>query len=637
LIGVNVEDAMRMDLIDINNVRSFRGRDFLRVTDFSRDELVYILEVARVIARDTRKNRHDLSKSRFYNIGAGKQGATTFFEPSTRTHDSSVVAMTKLGMRVPILRRSTEGTSQKKSESLAHDLFMYATYGIHAIVMRHPQEGAPQWAADYLESMSKFHDKVRPVIVNGGDGAHCHPTQAMLDALAYYLLYFVDEDGKDIPLQGINRNNFLSGITLYGIGDSLKGRTIKDNARLLAKFKDNELVLVGPSQIRLPEQDRKELERSGLKVTVLEDIPSAIEHARQKQMPVFYFMRVQEERLDPKIVESVRGKVIIDKKMLEEAGVFVSANGDGAKTFKRNIPFFHPLPMHKEHREIHPQLESTKHFKCFEEAEMGPYVRAAIIGLTTGIIETSAQQKYVDLRLKKDCQKYREINTDEEEDNNSTLLNNLLNTVESDEGRFIFQNFVGLLKKGEPPKTVFADFIENIGKESNFNRYRHLTFRFVTGEEGTVIDHIENGLTGLIKFQLDISKLIGRKGCDGKPILVSAVDGLESSKYGLKGVIKVRGHLIPPEALHYCYLLSRSEMTLSHIKNGRVVAKFTPTLPEILTDFITCKNPLCISRQEFGERIPTTFYRSHGESYKCRYCDTIVERSEIRSLLIKRG
>jgi hypothetical protein len=51
----------------------------------------------------------------------------------------------------------------------------------------------------------------------------------------------------------------------------------------------------------------------------------------------------------------------------------------------------------------------------------------------------------------------------------------------------------------------------------------------------------------------------------GKPVIVSAVDGLDSSKYGLKGVIKVRGALIDPAAMHYCYLISRTEMTLTEV------------------------------------------------------------------------
>jgi len=633
----SIEESMRADLIDMDHVRSFAGRDLLRVTDLTRDEVIYLLEVGRVIAHDTRQNRDDLSKSRFNNIGAGKRGATAFFEPSTRTHDSSVVAMTNLGMCVPVKRRSSEGTSQKKSESLAQDLFMYATYGAHVIVMRHPCEGAPQWAADYVTKMSRVHDKTRPVIINGGDGAHCHPTQALLDALAYYLMYFVDENGEDVHLKGVTKDNVMSGITLYGIGDSLKGRTIKDNARLLSKFDDNELVLVGPAEIRMRQNDIKVLEHSGLKVTVLEDIPAALEHARQKQMPIFYFLRVQEERLDPRIVQSVRGKVSINQKMLAEAGLLVYPE-DSGKRFKRRIPLFHPLPMHKKHREIHPSLEATPYFKCFDEAEMGPYIRSAIIGLTTGILKTSITRPYADSRIKADYPRYKRLKLGSVGDNGPGIFRALLKSVQSDEGQALFRNFTGLVRNGEDADTVFRDFLFELGKERDlWERYRHITFRFVNDEDGTVIDHIENGLTGLIKFQLGLSELVGKRGSDNKSIIVSAVDGLESSKYGFKGVIKVRGYLLPPDALHYCYLLSNTELTLIQIKDGKVVDKFTPTLPEVIKDFIRCKNPLCISRQEFSESAPSIFYRDHGESYRCRYCDIIVERHEMRDLLIKGG
>ncbi|MBW2968108.1 aspartate carbamoyltransferase regulatory subunit [Candidatus Woesearchaeota archaeon] len=636
----DVENKMRLDLIDMENVRSFKGRDLLRVTDLTRDEVMYLLETGRVIANEMRKNRGDLSKSIFNDLGKGYRGATTFFEPSTRTHDSSLVAMTNLGMRVPVMRRSVEGTSQKKSESLAHDLFMYATYGVHAIVMRHPCEGAPQWAADYLDRMAKAHDKVRPVIVNGGDGAHCHPTQALLDALAYYMLYFVDQDGKDLHLRGVDMKNVMSGLTLYGVGDSLKGRTIKDNARLLAKFGDNELVLVGPAEIRMPQQDIKDLERAGMKVTVLEDVPSALEHAKSRQMPIFYFMRVQEERLDPRIVASVRGKVSMNKQMLKDAGIVVQRTAARGSEYqlKKKFPMFHPLPMHKEHRDINPDLENTQHFKCFDEAEMGPYIRSAIIGLTTGILKTSIAQPYVDERMCAACAKYKELPFRRGENGTAGIFRALSKAVSAPEGKALFNDFAGLVKRGEDPATAFAEFLSDMTKEKDlWEKYRHITFRFISGEEGTVIDHIENGLTGLIKFQLGLSDLIGQKGCDGHPIIVSAVDGLDSSKYGLKGVIKIRGALLPPDSLHYCYLLSNTEMTLSHVKDGRTVAKWTPTLPEVLKNFINCKNPLCISRQAFGESVPTLFYRDKGEAYRCRYCDTVVERKEMRKLLIKGG
>jgi hypothetical protein len=54
--SLNLDDRMRMEFIDMGNVRSFVGRDLLRVADFSRDEIMHLLEVGRVVAQDIRSN-----------------------------------------------------------------------------------------------------------------------------------------------------------------------------------------------------------------------------------------------------------------------------------------------------------------------------------------------------------------------------------------------------------------------------------------------------------------------------------------------------------------------------------------------------------------------------------------------------
>ncbi|MBI5880725.1 aspartate carbamoyltransferase regulatory subunit [archaeon] len=627
-----LEDKMRMEFIHMDGVRSFDRRDFLRITDFNRDEIMYLLEVGRLVAQDMRANRDDTSKSLFANLARGKRGATTFFEASTRTHDSSLVAMTNLGIPNPIQRRSTEGTSQAKSEALAHDLGMYSTYGTHVIVMRHPCEGAPQWAADYIDRQAKLRDKVRSRIINGGDGAHSHVTQGLLDMLGYYLLYFVGVDGSSLR-RGLSYDNVMSGLTLYGIGDSLKGRTIKDNARGFAKFPGNRLVLVGPEEIRMPADDIKDLERSGLEVVVLDDIPAALEHSKSVDMPIFYFMRTQEERLLPQVVEIVRGKVDMTPEMMEKAGLMVHEDQDSRKI----VPFFHPLPMHKRHREIHPSFETTPHFRCFDEAEMGPFMRTAIIGLSLGVIGTSAAKPYVDPRIKGDYPKYVPVELSERLQCEENMFSTLAEIVRGDFGSRLFEGFIEKVRCGATPYSALDEMLQKISADESIRKkYRHFTFRFIKGESGTVIDHIENGLTGLIKYQLDLSRMIGRQGCDGKPIVVSAVDGLDSSKRGIKGAIKVRGVLLPPESLHYCYLLS-PDITMTHIADGVPVGKFAPLIPEVLENFIRCKNPLCISSEDFSEKVPTIFYRDRGDSYRCRYCDTVMQRADIRKYLIRGG
>jgi aspartate carbamoyltransferase catalytic subunit/aspartate carbamoyltransferase regulatory subunit len=635
------ENEMRTDLFDMSNVRDFKGRDVLRVTDFTRDEIMYYLEVGRIIAQEVRDNRDDLTGTRFNEIARGKRGALTFFEPSTRTFDSSLVAMTNLGIPNPVQRRSSEGTSQKKSEALAHDLMMYSVYNSHVIVMRHPCEGSPQWAADYVEEMARRHNKVRPIIVNGGDGSHSHVTQALLDSLGYYTHYFVGFDGKDLCRE-LNPDTVMSGITLYGIGDSLKGRTIKDNARLLAKFKNNRLVLVGPPVIRMLKHDIKDLERSGLDVEVLENIPDALLHMKDEKRPIGYFLRTQEERLDSRVVESVRDAVSLKPADVEKKGLLVL--DDEERGSKLIVPWYHPLPMHRQFREIDPVFERTPHFKCFDEAEMGPYMRTGIIGLGLGVITTSSKTPYVDPRIPPD-----DYPTFEKEplradigngkDDFDDMFQAMQQVISDDIGQRLFDVFAEAVAKGQDPRQAYNAFLDELANHEELQaKYRHLTFRFVKGEDGTVIDHVGNGLTGLIKYQLDLSSYIDTKGCDGKPMVVSAVDGLKSAKHGLKGVIKVRGLLLPPEDLHYCKLLS-DDIRMAHVKDGSVVAKYVPTTPRMLVNFIRCKNSDCMSGEEFSEKMDITFYRDpdRGDTYRCRNCDTPVHRREMRPLLLRGG
>ncbi len=621
----SIEDRIRMDLIpDPESIHDFLGRDVLRVSDFNASEILFALETGRVIAGDVRAHRGHIDETWFYGSGRGKLGGAVFRENSTRTFWSSVVAMNLLGMNVSVLQPNSSGSSQSKGESLSHDMAMYAAYNLDVIVMRHSKEGAPQRVADYFDMLRDYKGMHRPVIINGGDGSHSHPTQAFLDALTYYITFFIDENGHE-RFSGLKKDDVLSGLTLYGVGDSLKGRTIKDNARLLAKFPDNELVLVGPREIRMPQQDIDDLIASGLKVTSISSVGEALEHAKHRLRPIFYFMRVQEERLDPRIVDLVRGKVSIDHSILDSHGLLIMDPHRDAK-----IRLYHPLPMHQAHREIHPALERTPHFQCFNEAEMGPYVRAALIGLTTGIIPTEKYRSFVDPRKPpEDYEKVRPVPLSDKSSRESFFYR-LVDLIEvADE-----EALTRLSEEvSEDPLSAVKNFIMGMADHADTERFRHLSFHFIDDEDGTVYDKIPNGKTGLVKYTLDLSSLIERTGHDGKPVVVSAVDGLTSSSGSLKGVIKIRGVLLPPETIHYLWLIG-DNIRISHIRQGKVVAKYEAVQPLMLKDFNYCSNPLCVTNVA-TEHAPTIFYKDHGESYRCHYCDNVMTKQDILSHLIK--
>ena len=145
-----------------NNV-SLRGRNILDLDVFSPEEINLVLETAKemknVIHRDIKK----------VPTLRGKSIVTLFYEPSTRTRTSFELAGKYLGADVVNINAST--SSVVKGESLRDTLQTIEAMGVDAIVMRTKAEGAAEYAAK----------AVSPVIVNAGDGAHAHPSQALLD------------------------------------------------------------------------------------------------------------------------------------------------------------------------------------------------------------------------------------------------------------------------------------------------------------------------------------------------------------------------------------------------------------------------------------------------------------------------
>lgn len=146
----------------------FQGRSFLSMDDFSRAELDYVLSKAEYLKKALENNE----VTKFHLVPENKDliAACLFYENSTRTNTSFTIACMRLGLRV-VGFSGVAGTSVQKGESLRHTLDMYEAYQCCAVVLRHPCDGAAQFAADHLKI---------PVF-NAGDGKHEHPTQTILD------------------------------------------------------------------------------------------------------------------------------------------------------------------------------------------------------------------------------------------------------------------------------------------------------------------------------------------------------------------------------------------------------------------------------------------------------------------------
>src|SRR5216110_1535411 len=152
----------------------------------------------------------------------GKRVLLLFYEASTRTRTSFEVAAQALGAETSLVISS--GSSIEKGESLLDTAYTLRAVGADAIVVRHPNAGAPHLMASYLDI---------PVI-NAGDGMHEHPTQALLDA--YTIL---------------KHKKKLTGLQVTILGDIYHSRVARSAIHLLSKA-GSKLTLCGPPEL-LPE------------------------------------------------------------------------------------------------------------------------------------------------------------------------------------------------------------------------------------------------------------------------------------------------------------------------------------------------------------------------------------------------
>ncbi|ABO09569.1 aspartate carbamoyltransferase [Pyrobaculum calidifontis] len=297
------------------------GRDVISARDFSREDLYELFEMAKYMEKFA-KSRVDFLR--------GKVMATAFFEPSTRTRLSFEVAMKRLGGDV-IGFGSAEGTSVEKGETLADTIRMLDAYA-DVIVIRHKYEGAAKLAAEVAESP----------VVNGGDGAYNHPTQAMLDVYTIWR-EFGHVDGLNVGLMGDLRN----------------ARTINSLVETLANF-NVRLYFISPEFLR-PRAETVDYARDkGVKMSFHTNVEEVVH-----ELDVLYVVRIQKERfLDPLEYERVKGSYRVTLELLKNA--------------KRGLIVLHPLPRVDE---IDHRIDSTPHAKYFIQAALGVPLRMALIYL----------------------------------------------------------------------------------------------------------------------------------------------------------------------------------------------------------------------------------------------------------------
>jgi aspartate carbamoyltransferase catalytic subunit len=304
------------------------GKDILHGAQFTREELAYIMQVAGDM-------QSALEKAPALDLMRGYVLGTLFFEPSTRTRLSFESAMHRLGGAV--VGFSSAGTSSAaKGESLADTIRTVDQY-VDVIAMRHPQIGSAKEAAGVASA---------PVI-NGGDGAGQHPTQALLD-----LFTIQSELGQ------------VDGNTIVLCGDLKHGRTVHAGVELYKHY-DCRLIFVAPQQLKMPPEITARLREQGLSVEETADLQDALADA-----DVLYMTRIQKERFDdPNEYERLKGSYVLTREMVERA--------------RPKLTVLHPLPRVDE---IAADVDELSNAAYFRQARNGVYIRMALIALVMGKI-----------------------------------------------------------------------------------------------------------------------------------------------------------------------------------------------------------------------------------------------------------
>jgi aspartate carbamoyltransferase catalytic subunit len=260
----------------------------------------------------------------------GKTIVNLFVEPSTRTRTSFELAAIRLS--ADVINFSTEASSLKKGETLKDTAKNLEALNADFIVIRHSASGAPHFLSRVLDAH----------VINAGDGAHEHPTQAMLDAFTIR-----EKKGR------------IAGLNVTILGDILYSRVARSDIWALTKLGAN-VTLCGPSTL-VP----KTFEQMGCRVT--HDMDEAIRDA-----DIINLLRIQHERQRKTMFPSIG----------EYTQLFGLNKARLAKT-KPDALIMHPGPINRG-VEIDSEIADCGRSVILEQVTNGLAVRMAVLFLVNG-------------------------------------------------------------------------------------------------------------------------------------------------------------------------------------------------------------------------------------------------------------
>lgn len=300
------------------------SKDLLEIKELSGDEINYILDTAVSFKEVTGRDIKKVPTLR------GKTVVNLFFEPSTRTRTSFELAAKRLS--ADVINFSVSTSSVTKGETLLDTARNIEAMRSDFIVIRHPASGAPHILAKNLRSS----------VINAGDGAHEHPTQALLD-----MFTIKDKKGR------------IEGLRIAIIGDIAHSRVARSNIYGLTKL-GAEVRLVGPPAL-IP------MDIESLGVSVFYNLEDAL-----KDVDVIMVLRLQLERQGINYFPTTR----------EYAGLY-SINTERVRFAKDDVMIMHPGPINRG-IEISPEVADGLSSVILEQVTNGIAVRMAVLYLLSG-------------------------------------------------------------------------------------------------------------------------------------------------------------------------------------------------------------------------------------------------------------
>ena len=312
---------------------AFKHKHILGIDQLSREDIQLILDTGEAFREI---NTRDIKKVPTLR---GKTIINAFFEASTRTRLSFEIAGKRLSADTVNISGSTSSTT--KGETLEDTAKNIQAMAPDIIVIRHGHSGAPHYLAERLEHCS---------IINAGDGAHEHPSQALLD-----LMTMRQHKGR------------IEGLEVAIVGDITHSRVARSDIYALSKM-GAKVRLCGPGTMLPPG-----IERLG-NVTCYNDMREAI-----KGVDVVMMLRIQLER---------QGKTLLPS--LREYARFYGLNLNNIKLAKPDAIVMHPGPMNRG-VEISSYVADGLQNVILDQVENGVAVRMALLYLVSGVESMQTQ------------------------------------------------------------------------------------------------------------------------------------------------------------------------------------------------------------------------------------------------------